>query len=129
MLGPWANSGWLNAVAVVIISVLLLLSGLLMATTLFPGINVALLMQVLGGVLTVTLVAFGGVWLARRRPEPQDRDRRRLERDGWTMPPLALVDRPTWSPMRSVAVGAICVYLVVAILLLLVKCLQLATGM
>ena len=31
--------------------------------------------------------------------------------------------------MRSVAVGAICVYLVVAILLLLVKCLQLATGM
>ena len=115
--------------AVVIISALLMLSGILMATTLFPGIDVTVLTQVLGGLLAVALVAFGGAWLVRRRPEPLNRERRRDEREEWTMPPLALVDRPAWSPMRTVAVGAICVYLVVAILLLLVKCVQLALGM
>ena len=40
VLGPWVNRPWLNAVAVVILSVLLGLSGILMATTLFPSVDV-----------------------------------------------------------------------------------------
>ena len=40
VLGPWVNPRWLNGVAAVIISVLLVLSGVLMATTLFPNIDV-----------------------------------------------------------------------------------------
>ena len=40
VLGPWVNARWLNLVATVIISVLLILSGTLMASTLFPSVNV-----------------------------------------------------------------------------------------
>ena len=40
VLGPWINPRWLNLLAGLIVSVLLLLSGILMSTTLFPCINV-----------------------------------------------------------------------------------------
>src|ERR1019366_4223585 len=40
VLGPWVNRRWLNILAVFIVSVLLLLSGILMATPLFPDLNV-----------------------------------------------------------------------------------------
>ena len=40
VLGPWVNPRWLNGVAAVIVGVLLVLSGTLMATTLFPHIDV-----------------------------------------------------------------------------------------
>jgi Mn2+/Fe2+ NRAMP family transporter len=39
VLGPWVNPRWLNPLATVIISVLLMLSGILVATTLFPALN------------------------------------------------------------------------------------------
>ena len=128
VLGPWVNAAWLNALAVVIISALLMLSAILVVSTLFPQIDATLLTAVLGAILTVTLVAAGVVWLTRSRLQPVDRERRRRERSRWTMPPLALLDRPTWSTMRVVAVGGLRVYLVVAIVLLLVKSIQLATG-
>jgi Mn2+/Fe2+ NRAMP family transporter len=128
VLGPWVNAAWLNAVAVVIISVLLMLSAILMVTTLFPGVDATILTIVLGAVLAVALVGAGGAWLVRWRPQPVDRERRRRERERWTMPPLALLDRPTWSPAQSVAVGGLRLYLMVAVLLLLVKSVQLAMG-
>src|SRR6201988_1270863 len=40
VLGPWVNRPWLNWLAGLIVGTLLLLSGILMATTLFPHINV-----------------------------------------------------------------------------------------
>ena len=40
VLGPWVNPKWLNLLASVIVGVLLVLSGTLMATTLFPSVNV-----------------------------------------------------------------------------------------
>jgi Mn2+/Fe2+ NRAMP family transporter len=128
VLGPWVNSAWLNALAVVIISVLLMLSAILTATTLFPQIDATVLAAILGAILLVTLVVAGAIWLRRRRPPPVDRERLRRERARWTMPPLALMDRPAWSTTRVIAVGGLRVYLVLAILLLLVKSIQLATG-
>ena len=131
VLGPWVNSAWLNALAIVIISVLLELSAILTVTTLFPQIDATVLTVALSAILVVALVAAGAAWLVvrrRRRPVPVDRERQRRERERWTMPPLALMDRPTWSTTRAIAVGGLRVYLVVAILLLLVKSVQLATG-
>jgi Mn2+/Fe2+ NRAMP family transporter len=128
VLGPWVNSAWLNALAVVIISVLLMLSAILTATTLFPQVDATALAAVLGAILVVALVVAGVVWLRRRRPPPVDHERLRRERARWTMPPLALMDRPAWSTTRVIAVGGLRVYLVLAILLLLVKSVQLATG-
>jgi hypothetical protein len=44
------------------------------------------------------------------------------------MQPLALLERPAWSPMRRSAMLALRGYLVIAILLLVVKTVQIATG-
>jgi hypothetical protein len=128
VLGPWVNPTWLNVVATVIVSVLLELSLVLVVTTLSPAIDVARL--VLG--LTILLVlglAVGGAWLWRGRV----RGARPLlmaaqDRENWRMPPLALLNRPTWSPGRKFAILALRGYLVVAVALLVVKAAQLAVG-
>jgi hypothetical protein len=52
----------------------------------------------------------------------------RRARQGWAMRPIALLDRPVWSPMRRIAMFAMRGYLLLAMVLLLVKSVQLATG-
>ncbi len=116
VLGPWRNPTWLNALASVIIGVLVLLSMILMATTLFPGIDVttvALRRWCRAGARSS--LGFGFVSL-RSRPasaavtevsaEPQ------VPKQDWTMPPLALLERPEWSTGRTVAMRAMSAYLV-----------------
>jgi Mn2+/Fe2+ NRAMP family transporter len=128
VLGPWVNPTWLNVVATLIVSILLELSLVLVVTTLSPAIDVALL--VLG--LTILLVlglAVGGAWLWRGRV----RGARPVlmsaqDRENWRMPPLALLNRPTWSPGRKFAILALRGYLVIAVALLVVKAAQLAVG-
>ncbi len=39
VLGPWTNARWLNVVAGIIIGLLLMLSGTLVVTTLFPSLS------------------------------------------------------------------------------------------
>jgi NRAMP (natural resistance-associated macrophage protein)-like metal ion transporter len=127
VLGPWVNRPWLNALAGVIISVLLMLSAILTVTTLFPGVDVPVLTMILGAVLVVALGVMAVAWV-RRRSVPEDMSALRRQRRTWTMPPLSLIERPDMSPMRRVAMTALSGYLVLAILLLLVKSVQLATG-
>jgi NRAMP (natural resistance-associated macrophage protein)-like metal ion transporter len=131
VLGPWVNAPWLNAVAALIVGMLVELSLILMASTMFPKINVPHLFVELTIVLGVTL-AGGGIYtlyMSRRSPAraeidavaeiPKDR------RHTWTMPPLALLERPVWSPGRKVGMLLLRGYLVVAVLLLIVKTVQL----
>jgi len=126
VLGPWVNKAWLNAVAALIVSVLLLLSMILVISTVIPSIDVTQLVAVLGSVMGVALVA-GGVWLwlSQRKVAPQPRVSR-AERENWRMPGLALLERPTWSIARRIAMLTLSGYLVVAIVLLVVKAVQLA---
>jgi Mn2+/Fe2+ NRAMP family transporter len=126
VLGPWVNKPWLNAVAGFIVSVLLLLSLVLVVTTVIPSIDVTKLVIVLGSVMTI-LFAGGGLWLWRsqRRAEPVP-EVSRAERENWRMPALALLERPTMSPVRRIAMLTLSGYLVVAIILLAVKAVELA---
>ena len=128
VLGPWVNRGWLNVVATVIIATLLMLSGTLMATTMFPHVNAARMALWLSVALAAGLAATGIVlWAGRsRRPAPQTRPQE--ERAGWRMPPLAMLKPVTWSPALKIAMLALRGYLVIAALLLLVKAIQLGTG-
>lgn len=128
VLGPWVNRPWLNAVAVLIVSVLLVLSVTLVITTLFPAIGVARLATVLFAAMAVALAA-AGAWTLTHRPPSTDRTVWTAhERRSWTMPPLALLARPEWSPGRRLAMIALRGYLVVAVLLLVVKAIQLGGG-
>ena len=76
VLGPWVNKPWLNAVATVILGVLLMLSMILVVTTAFPHVNVTLLLGTLLLVLVIACLVFGVVaWRGRaraRRLAPED---------------------------------------------------------
>jgi hypothetical protein len=67
VLGPWRNSTWLNVLASIIVSVLVLLSLILMATTVFPHINVARFALIGGAVLALVLLGFAAAALRLRR--------------------------------------------------------------
>jgi NRAMP (natural resistance-associated macrophage protein)-like metal ion transporter len=125
VLGPWVNRPWLNVLASVIISILLMMSLVLMSTTLFSQINVNDLALGLGAFLVVGY-AIGGVLVfrnrARRSPvEASSREKRA----NWRMPALNLLERPRWTRPRLVGMYLLRGYLVVAVVMLLVKAVEL----
>ena len=128
VLGPWVNRPWLNALAVAIIGVLIILSLILVTTTMFPSVNVTVLLLVLGGLLLSVLAAGAVVYALRpSRVIPMTQETR-VHRETWRMPPLAFLDRPEWSRGRLAAMWSLRFYLFVAVALLLVKAVQLGTG-
>jgi Natural resistance-associated macrophage protein len=131
VLGPWTNPRWLNVLAGVIIAVLLVLSGTLVITTLFPSFNSSAVAIWLAVAFVVVGAAAGGwLWLTRsRRPPPQPRLASTMssaERLNWRMPPLALLKPVQWSTGTKLGVLTLRGYLVVSVLLLIVKAVQLA---
>ena len=126
VLGPWVNKPWLNAVAGLIVTVLLFLSLVLVVTTVIPTIDVTRLVVILGSAMTV-LFAAGGLWLllTQRKAETLP-EVSRAEKENWRMPALALLERPKMSPVRRIAMLTLSGYLVVAIALLVVKAVELA---
>ncbi len=126
VLGPWINKPWLNVLAVLIVGVLLALSVILVLTTVFPSINVEVLAIVLG-VFVLAATAVSGVWGAQEQKRVSGRPvMSREERVNWRMPALVLLQRPKWSPVRRVAIITLSGYLVFAILMLVVRAIQLA---
>ncbi|HXZ99818.1 MAG TPA: NRAMP family divalent metal transporter [Candidatus Binatia bacterium] len=126
VLGPWVNRAWLNILATVIIATLVMLSLILIISTIFTEINITILVIVLAGVLVVGLVSIGALTrggLASPVP-PEERE----ERFTWRMPPIALLTRPVPSRGRKIGMYSMAGYLVVAILVLLVKAVELGTG-
>ena len=125
VLGPWVNRTWLNAVASVILGTLLMLSAILMVTTVFPHVDVKLLLVVLSLALAVGLAVLAVVGLRGAEPAPPEP---RERRETWTMPPLALLGRPPWSRVRAVTMATMYVYVFLAVALLAVKAARLAGG-
>jgi Mn2+/Fe2+ NRAMP family transporter len=130
VLGPWTNRAWLNVLATIIVSVLLELSAILVVSTLAPGVDIGRLVVILSIVLALALTG-AGVFLLRaqrRRPGEPVAEEPVVDRMTWRMPPLAFLQRPTWSRGRLVGMWALRIYLVLAVLLLAIKAGQLATG-
>jgi Mn2+/Fe2+ NRAMP family transporter len=132
VLGPWVNRRWLNVLAVFIVSVLLLLSGILMATTLFPNLDVVRTSEYLvAAILVLVAIAVGALkWVERRRgaPPPGPRVPEGADKMQWRMPPLALLEPVTWSAGTKLGMLALRGYLVVGAVLLVVKAVQLGGG-
>jgi len=124
VLGPWVNPGWLNALASMIIAVLVLLSLILMATTVFPHIDVTAVSLIGGAVLAIGLVLFALAGARSRRGAAGVTviaTGHELPKEEWTMPSLALLGRPEWSMGRKVGMLSLRGYLVVSVALLIVK--------
>jgi Mn2+/Fe2+ NRAMP family transporter len=133
VLGPWINQKWLNLLASIIIGVLLVLSGTLMTSTLFPHVNVTTVFIDLaiafaaGGIIVVVVLRIlagrsGPPTVAPASPMGQ------TEKLSWRMPPLALLKPVKWSPGLRVGMLSLRLYLAVSAILLIVKAVQLGGG-
>ncbi len=131
VLGPWVNRTWLNVVAAVIVGLLVMLSLILAAATIFPNIDATRLAAVLGIVLVVSLVVMGVVALMQRIRKGPDQELlalSRMEKETWRMPPLAELTKPVWSLTRRVGMITLRAYLIIAVILLVYKVVLLALG-
>jgi NRAMP (natural resistance-associated macrophage protein)-like metal ion transporter len=125
VLGPWVNRPWLNVLATAIVSILLVMSLVLMVTTLFSHIDVNRVVVVLGAVLVVSWAVGGVVYARSLRRKPPAPVTPMAKRATWRMPALNLLQRPAWSRGRLLAMYLLRGYLVVAVLMLLVKAIEL----
>jgi len=122
VLGPWANGRWLNLFTGAVIAALVLLSIVLTAAVLYPGIGERTILAILGGGTALAVVTAAIFLLSSHAPAEVDR----AGRMGWRMPPL---DRLT--PMRMTAptrlwMVVLRLYLLVAGGLVLARVIQLA---
>ena len=131
VLGPRVNAPWLNVVAAVIVGLLVMLSLILAATTLFPNLDAILLSEVLGSMLVVGLLVMGGIALVRCQrsgPNTEHAARPHSHARSWQMQPLEELPKPTWPLTRKIGLFTLRAYLVIAVILLVVKVIQLALG-
>jgi hypothetical protein len=128
VLGPWVNGRKLNALASLIVWVLVLLSLVLTSSVLFPHITGQQIVLVLAVGSGIGLVC-GLLMLARSHRQA----RRTLtvpaeweDRMNWRMPPLHLVGKPVVSTQRKVGLVLLRGYLLVAFILVIVKVVEVA---
>jgi hypothetical protein len=127
ILGPWVNARWQNALAAVVVGVLVALSMTLTITTAFPSVNVAHLCLIVFGALGIVLTTVGVVSARRRTLAPRT-DYSEWDRRNWTMPSLEALPAPRHSRGRRLTLVVLRAQLLIAAALLLVKLLRLAVG-
>ena len=130
VLGPWVNSLRLNVFTSAVVAVLVTLSIVLTASVLFPSIGSAAILTILGtgaGILLVGGVVFGVNRL--RHPPATDPDAvDRSLRPTWRMPPIAMLTRPQLSTGRRIGLTVLRTYLLVAMIMVIIRIVQLALG-
>ncbi len=128
VLGPWVNGKWLNLFTGAVVWVLVMLSVVLTAATLFPGLSGETIVAVLGGGSVLGVVGFAAMqWL--RRGEVRSLSNRVLDRHQratWRMPPVDQLPPPSQSRITKIWMGVLRLYLVAAVVLVIVKVVQLA---
>jgi len=125
VLGPWVNSLGLNVFTLLVVAALVTLSLILTAAVLFPGITGGQIGAILGlGALLASLGALGLVLTAKRgagREAPE-----RIGRNAWRMPRLENLAPLKLTPMRRLWMIVLRGYLVIAVIMVIVRVVQLA---
>jgi Mn2+/Fe2+ NRAMP family transporter len=129
VLGPWVNGPGKNLFTSGVIAVLVILSLVLTAAVLFPDISAGAIIRILVGGAIVSVVA-GFAYLIYRRlvPRPAAEVIPKSERSSWRMPPLALLAPPKLSIETTLGLLVLRAYLLIAMILAVVRIVQLALG-
>jgi Mn2+/Fe2+ NRAMP family transporter len=129
VLGPWVNGPRTNIFTSAVVAVLVMLSVILTASMLFPGITAGQILAIMAACGAAAALTAGYAVTRRLRAGPVARPvMDQTAREKWRMPPLALLERPVVSAGRKIGMSALRLYLLVAMILVIVKIVQLALG-
>jgi NRAMP (natural resistance-associated macrophage protein)-like metal ion transporter len=139
LLGPWANSFRLNAFTTLVVGVLVLLSLILTAAVLFPGISGAQVAGILSAGTALGAAAAAAVAYRRRRasasasgsarprvPREPPHVSSHFERDAWRAPRLETLGPIRLTPTRRIWMLVLRAYLVIAVVMVIVRVAQTA---
>jgi NRAMP (natural resistance-associated macrophage protein)-like metal ion transporter len=127
VLGPWVNGSRTNMFTSAVVAVLVSLSVILTASVLFPNLGSRQIVEIMmacgaAGVVVATCALARRLRAGSVAAAPVDR----AGRKSWRMPPLALLQRPAMSAGRKIGMGALRLYLGVAMILVIIKIAELA---
>lgn len=128
VLGPWVNGRALNIFTSIVIGVLVLLSVVLTVAVLFPGISGGVILWILGGGGAAGLLGAVAMAVVGRVRGVVYTPVDRTGRETWRMRPVALLNRPELSLSRRIGLSVLRLYLIVAVVLAIVRVIQLAVG-
>jgi hypothetical protein len=139
LLGPWANSFRLNVFTTLVVGVLVLLSLILTAAVLFPGISGAQVLGIFSAGTALGAVAAAAVaYRSRRAPAsafdsarpsvPRERPRvsSHFDRSGWRAPRLETLGPIQLTTARRIWMLVLRAYLVIAVVMVIVRVTQTA---
>ena len=129
VLGPWVNGVGRNLFTAAVIAVLVILSLVLTAAVLFPNIgSTAIVRIMIGGGFGFALTGAAYAFYRRRAQRPDEYTIPKSERLSWRMPPLALLATPKLSIETRLGLLVLRTYLLIAMILVVVRIVQLALG-
>ncbi len=127
VLGPWANRRGTNMFTSAVIALLVAMSIVLTASVLFPDITERQILSIFLG-CAVASVAGGGWVLIRSLRVRSSVEVDRRDRETWRMPPLNVLSKPVMSTGRKIALTILRSYLAIAMVLVIVRLVQMAVG-
>ncbi|WP_042373646.1 NRAMP family divalent metal transporter [Streptacidiphilus neutrinimicus] len=128
VLGPWVNGPKTNAFTAAVVGVLVTLSIILTASVLFPDISAGAIIDIMAACGVVGVLAAGYAAFTKRRTATKEDPVDRTGRDEWRMPPLETLTRPVMATGRRIGMSALRGYLLVAMVLVIVKIVEVALG-
>ncbi|MEX3925757.1 Nramp family divalent metal transporter [Paraburkholderia sp. BR10936] len=135
VLGPWVNSKRLNVFTGAVIAVLVVLSIILTAATVYPDLSGAAIIKILVGGCGLAAAVYAAVELSRKSRRangtqdalPLNKPALKELRNTWRMAPLEDLPAPQHLTLSTrVWMGVLRTYLVVAVGLVIVKVVQMA---
>jgi Mn2+/Fe2+ NRAMP family transporter len=125
VLGPWVNRRGTNIFTSAVIALLVAMSIVLTASVLDPNITERQILTIFLGCAVVS-VAGGGWVLMRSLRVHSSVEVDRRDRETWRMPPLNVLTKPVMSTGRKVALTILRSYLAIAMVLVIVRLVQMA---
>jgi Mn2+/Fe2+ NRAMP family transporter len=125
VLGPWVNRRGTNVFTSAVIALLVAMSIVLTASVLDPGITERQIVTIFLGCAVVS-VAGGGWVLIRSLRVHSSVEVDRRDRETWRMPPLNVLTKPVMSTGRKIALTILRSYLAIAMVLVIVRLVQMA---
>jgi Mn2+/Fe2+ NRAMP family transporter len=129
VLGPWVNGRWLNLFTGTIIWVLVMLSVILTAATIFPAMSGDTIIAILVGSTALGIIGFAFFGLTHRGGEASEvAEAAPLARAVWRMPLLHQLPEPRLSLASRIWMAVLRGYIVIAVALVVVKIIQVAVA-